>query len=543
MSDESHNARRQFLKTAIVGGAVVAGDMPRILMAQTGPAVITAESARPQTHQGLQIGDVLCDRAILWSRTDRASRMFVEYAFNDQFRDAVKLRGPHAIGVADYTARVDLTRLPPARDVFVRVKFQSVENANAESDWITGQFRTAPRGRTGVKFLWSGDTAGQGWGINSDFGGMKIYETMRQEQPDFFIHCGDTIYADGPIQAEVLLPNGGVWRNLTTDAKSKVAETLGEFRGNYVYNLLDENVRRFNAEVPQLWQWDDHEVVNNWSSSKDLSDDARYAVKQVPLLIARATRAFVEYAPMRWYSQEEEERIYRRIPYGRSLEVFMIDLRSYRGPNTFNRQVVPGPETTFLGKPQLDWLKQGLKSSRATWKVISSDMPLGLLVGDGKDAQGRDRWENGANGDGPALGRELEIAELLRFINHHKIQNVVWITADVHYTAAHYYDPNKAVFSDFEPFWEFVSGPLNAGSFGPNGLDNTFGPQVVFQRVPTEPNAPPSAGYQFYGQMEIDSRSRELTVSLKDIDGGTQFSKVLQPKGPWERHEDWDRAR
>ena len=56
----------------------------------------------------------------------------------------------------------------------------------------------------------------------------------------------------------------------------------------------------------------------------------------------------------------------------------------------------------------------------------------------------------------------------------------MWLTADVHYTAAHYYDPNKAVFQDFEPFWEFVSGPLHAGSFGPNKLDNTFGPQLVY---------------------------------------------------------------
>jgi alkaline phosphatase D len=50
----------------------------------------------------------------------------------------------------------------------------------------------------------------------------------------------------------------------------------------------------------------------------------------------------------------------------------------------------------------------------------------------------------------------------------------VWITADMHYTAAHYYDPNRAVFQDFDPFWEFVSGPLHAGTWGPGNLDNTL---------------------------------------------------------------------
>ena len=91
---------------------------------------------------------------------------------------------------------------------------------------------------------------------------------------------------------------------------------------------------------------------------------------------------------------------------------------------------------------------------------------------DGTDSAGRARWENGANGDGPVLGREFEIADILAYIRRQGIANVVWLTADVHYCAAHYYDPQKAQYKEFAPFWEFVSGPLNAGSFGPNALDN-----------------------------------------------------------------------
>ena len=69
----------------------------------------------------------------------------------------------------------------------------------------------------------------------------------------------------------VVAEGGQVWNNIVTPQVAKVAETLDEFRGRYRYNLLDENLRRFNAEVPQIWQWDDHEVTNNWSDSKDLS--------------------------------------------------------------------------------------------------------------------------------------------------------------------------------------------------------------------------------------------------------------------------------
>ncbi|BAZ09298.1 hypothetical protein NIES4071_11060 [Calothrix sp. NIES-4071] len=62
----------------------------------------------------------------------------------------------------------------------------------------------------------------------------------------------------------------------------------------------------------------------------------------------------------------------------------------------------------------------------------------------------------------------------------------------VHYAAAHYYDPNKAQFKNFKPFWEFVADPLNSGTFGPNKLDDTFGPEVKFQSV--SPGIKPSSG-------------------------------------------------
>jgi len=157
-------------------------------------------------------------------------------------------------------------------------------------------------------------------------------------------------------------------------------------------------------------------------------------------------------------------------------------------------------------------------------------MPIGLIVGDGEDAQGRPRFEASANGDGPVLGREFEIAEILRFIKAEGIHNTVWLTADVHYCAAHRYEPARARFTDFLPFWEFVAGPLHAGTFGPNALDDTFGPAVVYQKAPPEGqlNLPPSAGYQFFGQVDIDPEAGTMRVSLVDTGGATLFSQVIE---------------
>ncbi len=520
---------QKFFKNQKSAGMLLASAAWSLLLALTVSNMAAADDGVPLMEQGIQFGDPAPGRTMVWSRTDRPARMMVEYAFNEQFQDSRIIRGPYAFEGNDFIARQDLVDLPRGKDVFVKVWFEDLTNARAKSEPVVGHFHTIGE-RDNIRFVWGGDTSGQGWGINEAFGGMKIYEAMRQVEPQFFIQSGDNVYSDGPIPPSKPAEDGQIWTNIVTPEVSKVAETLDEFRGRYKYNLLDENLLRFNAEVPQIWQWDDHEVVNNWSDAKDLNDDSRYTVKDVPLLIARAAKAFHEYAPLRSHDAEEAGRIYRKLSYGKLLDVFVLDMRSYRGPNSHNLQTRESAETAFLGETQLAWLKEELKNSRAVWKVISADMPIGLNIGDGVDAHGNARWEAIANGnDGPAAGRELEIARLLSFIKHKHIDNVVWLTADVHYAAAHYYDPDKAQTSDFAPFWEFVVGPLNAGSFGPNSTDNTFGPQVVFAKAPPagQVNLSPFAGLQFFGEVNIDRRSRALTVDLKDIEGTTVFSKTL----------------
>jgi alkaline phosphatase D len=434
--------RRSLLAT----GAALA--IPTRVFAQT------SDRMRPQIPFGVQTCDVASDGAMVWSAADRPARMVVEYATTESFADRRVLVGQHALPESDFTARVALTGLPADQTVFYRVRFLDLGDYKTLSEPVSGRFRTPPASDRDVSFIWSGDTVGQGWGINPDFGGMRLYETMRATNPDFFIHSGDTIYADNPLRAEVKLADGTIWKNMVIEEKAKVAETLKEFRGNYRYNLMDANLRRFNAEVPMFAQWDDHEVTNNWYHAMRLDADARYTEKSVALLTARAARAFHEYMPMRAHP-DEPERVYRRFSWGPKLDVFMLDMRSYRAANGENRQTAAGDDTQFLGTTQIAWLKRELKASRATWKVIAADMPLGLVVWD--DFRTRKGSEASSNGDnGQPLGRELEIADLLSFIKREAIRNVAWFTADVHYCATHLYDPNRAAFQDFLPFHEFV---------------------------------------------------------------------------------------
>lgn len=103
------------------------------------------------------------------------------------------------------------------------------------------------------------------------------------------------------------------------------------------------------------------------------------------------------------------------------------------------------------------------------------------------------------------------------------IENVVWVTADVHYAQATHHDSSREKFTEFEPFWEFVGGPINAG---------TFGPELRYVSVPKDnpQNRSPAARQQYYGRAKIDPASRAMTVSLHDLDGKSLWEVTLVPE-------------
>ena len=108
----------------------------------------------------------------------------------------------------------------------------------------------------------------------------------------------------------------------------------------------------------------------------------------------------------------------------------------------------------------------------------------------------------------------------------------MFLTADVHYTAAHHYDPARAAFGDFTRSGSSSPGPLNAGAFGPNALDGTFGPRAPCSSTRRRwPNTSPADGFQHFGQVEIDGGSGDLTVRLRDLDGASLWSTTLPAVG------------
>src|SRR5215831_5498591 len=288
-------SRRRFLATAAASTAITAV-VPKPYLSRA--------ADRPVITHGIQSGDVSLDSAVIWARADRPARMLAEVATSDSFKTIHRAVFVDALPETDFTANALIDGLPAGQDIFYRIRFQDLASPTIVGEPMTGRFRTAPSDQRSISFVWSGDTAGQGWGIDEARGGMRTYATMLRNRPDFFIHNGDNIYADGPILAEQKMPNGEIWKNVVMEEKTKPAETLAEFRANYKYNLLDRNVLAFNAEVPIFSQWDDHEVTNNWWPGEPLTraehQRKKYVEKNALILAARASRAFHEYMPLRF---------------------------------------------------------------------------------------------------------------------------------------------------------------------------------------------------------------------------------------------------
>ena len=220
--------------------------------------------------------------------------------------------------------------------------------------------------------------------------------------------------------------------------------------------------------------------------------------------------------------------MYRQVSYGPALDVFILDGRSHRGRNDRESHLseVLNADSAMLGPTQLEWLKRSLSVSKALWKLVVCPQPIALMVGS-RNA-GFDGFSSGSTG---ATGRELELESLLRHLYRDRVEGVVWLSADVHYAAAHHFHPERAQVGQFTPFWEFVAGPINAATLGAKRLDPTFGPQLEFKSVKDslKRGLSPLDQQQFYGMGEVDPITKQLNISLHKLTGEIIYRRSLDP--------------
>jgi alkaline phosphatase D len=148
---------------------------------------ISRANDRPAITHGLQSGDVSLDSGVVWARADRPSRMLVEFATTDSFKNIHSGVVVDALPEGDFVAKVLVDGLPAGQDIFYRARFQDLTSPTVVGEPTVGHFRTAPSDKRSISFVWSGDTAGQGWGHRR---GARRHAHLRRhaQEPAGFLH-------------------------------------------------------------------------------------------------------------------------------------------------------------------------------------------------------------------------------------------------------------------------------------------------------------------------------------------------------------------
>ena len=466
------------------------------------------------TH-GVAAGDVTATSAVIWSRASGPAAMEVGYGPATGHAELLNTTA-RAAAEDDFTAQAVLTDLTP--DTLYRYTVQFAAG-NSTSSAVQGTFRTAPSAQSlhGVAIVWSGDLAGQRYCRRPGIG-FRIFAPMQQFRPDFFVANGDMIYADNDCPGKGIEPD---WENIPADFPSvsdprvdweDPAQLAEVFNAHWRYNRSDEHFQDFLANVPIYVQWDDHEVINDfgapWQTYPAQPDRTGYAN-----VVGAGRKSFFDYHPIAASVQEADgtPRIYRSYRWGAHVELFILDARSYRSPNTAKDE----PGKTMLGETQLEWLISGLADSDATWKVISNDVPLSVPTGSRADELGRDAFASGALD----TGFETELLKLVQGMDASNVENVVFIATDVHSAAQLRYERDYDGDGDLLVFHELIAGPLSAiRGPAPVTVDPTLGPVMLYGE----------GGIFNYGTIRIDAgKAAQLSADVRDEFGNVRPGSEL----------------
>jgi len=488
---------------------------PGMTVLAIGLALTTSHSAiaSPAITHGVASGDVTHTSAIVWSRADRDAEMVVRFqpVTGSSLLREVTVKNSADI---DFTAQIKLSKLQANTQYRYEVSFK---DKTGRSKKVYGSFRTAPDINTDarVSLIWSGDLAGQKY-CRKAGEGYKIFKPMTAYKADFFVANGDMIYADDVCPKE---SHEKDWKNMPgdflsmSDAKvdwTNLKQLQDQYNAHWQYNRADPSLQDFFVSTPMYSQWDDHEILNDFGGSW-INSQFSPERKGYQNVIKKGAAAFFNYHPID-RSPKEPNRIYRSFRWGKNLELFILDARSYRSENTVPD--VKENNKTMLGAKQFKWLQSGVTKSTATWKIISSDVPLAIATGHEVDEYGNDSFADGRSplsskiSFGATTGFESELLKLLRHLDKNNINNVVFITTDIHFAGQIRYENDFDGDGDTLVFHEMISGPLSAlRNPTPPILDHTLHPTYLY-----------AEGDIFnFGTMRVSSK--ELSIDIRDETG------------------------
>jgi phosphodiesterase/alkaline phosphatase D-like protein len=471
-------------------------------------AVVAADAAQSGFRYGVAAGEITSTTAVLWTRAPRPGDMTLTVAF------ARNGRAVRSSPVRALDRSTDLTRSVTVRDLRPSTRY---------AYWFTqrddrsqkGTFTTAPPASrsVSVRFAISGDAdATPSANGTPAYNGFGVYGRMAAERNDFNVNLGDTIYSDSEV------------------GDAPVARTVRQKWRKYKLGLDLAPLRALRQSAGLYSHWDDHEFVNDFSKPED--GEAIYEA---------GAKAFTDYVPAPALGQHG---LYRTFRWGRHLELFFLDERSFRSAKADDvcggdlaptapqavrdafatlapplRNPVPSaclaalndPARTMLGAAQYAAFTEAIRASTATWKVIVNEVPIQQYY-----ALPYDRWE----------GYAAERDRLLRYLRAN-VRNVVFLTTDTHANLV-----NEVRFRtlgaapESSGMWEVVTGPVATNTFakeiddflGQKGAGTAIG-ALFFKPVPPNGLGMRCAALDTYSYAQVSVTARRLTVTLKDARG------------------------
>ncbi len=490
---------------------------------------------------GVSSGDVSSNSAILWARANGTGTALVQVKAGGgwgacDIKDAHKKLKAHATKGNDRTLQTRVTGLKPGR----KYKYRWCMSGGRRS--AVGTFDTAPapgQAKT-IRFAITGDqdasplpgTTTPYW---NDFG---VWRQIKKANNNFNVLMGDTIYSDSEVPGV-----GGVAGTATS-----VAQKWAKYR----LNLGQKPWVNVRGATSYYAHWDDHEFINDFARSESVFPEEGGNVEiNGETLYQNGLKAFRDYNPITYSAKNG---IYRTFRWGKNLQVFFLDERSFRSakadyggacdnpPGSGQPDLAPtapaanralfaaiapalanpapaaclaainDPNRTMLGKRQLSNFEGAIKRSTATFKVIMNEVPIQQFY-----ALPYDRWE----------GYAAERTQLLTYLKEN-VKNAVFLTTDVHANMVN--DARLQTLESGGPVnsgvTEVTTGPIATKTYA-GEIDGTVGSPSAATLIRTLfLNAPPPSGVgmqcsgldQFsYAQVKVTKTA--LTVQLKDIEG------------------------
>lgn len=336
---------------------------------------------------GVQSGDAGPDRVRLSVRTtEPAVRLVVVVA--DGSEGWLDERTIDDLVASDGVVQLSIDGL--SADTAYSYVFTSADGARRSP---VGRFRTAlaADGLRNVRFAATSCLGGS----NPGWASLSV---AAAERFDFVALLGDTVYADGAV-------------------------TLDEYRAVWGDALAQPAMRDLTASTSLVATWDDHEVVDNSSYYERPAEQH-----------AAARQAFLEALPQ---SAGPDDPLWRKLSWGATADVFVLDCRSERDGER------------YIGDAQMAWLKEGLRTSAARFKIVLNSVPITDMSAMMGDVSDEDRWQ----------GYPAQREEILAHIVDNAIPGVLWLAGDFHFAMVSRIDPEGGVAADLH---EVLCGP--AGS-------------------------------------------------------------------------------